>query len=357
MTEHIDLNQNNISGTVLADDGTANSGVPILVRHVESDTLVIDRAYGKATGANGNFTIDADNDPIPATYIAGDAEDIDMLEIWAEFGDGDATSQGESLYDSGGDARMYPIAYSYTIDMPQTGLIHHYNPANITASTGSAVSTFPDSEGSLDLTGGDPIYEANGMGNADVPVYDATDDQLQASSAADWTLLHDGSEFEMFLVFQPDPNTMTDAVAHVAGTMSFTNDDRGFFVALDDRIGENRNKKLIVGVGNGSGGFVLEFLSTDNVVNYDEPNIVNVRYDGTDTYVVEHNDTELTSTTAGGHDTSNPEGAYAHGSTPGSFAAEFGGGVGDNLIYTSQLSSSDRSSAWSNLASKYGVTL
>ena len=111
MKEHIDLNQNNISGTVLADDGTAKSGVPIIVRHVESDTLVIDRAYNKTTDANGEFTIDADNDPIPPTYTSG-TETIEMLEIWAEFGDGADTSQGESLYDSGGKARMYPIAYS-----------------------------------------------------------------------------------------------------------------------------------------------------------------------------------------------------------------------------------------------------
>ena len=33
MTEHIDLNQNNISGTVLDENGTAKSGVPILVRY------------------------------------------------------------------------------------------------------------------------------------------------------------------------------------------------------------------------------------------------------------------------------------------------------------------------------------
>jgi hypothetical protein len=112
MTEHHNFNTDgNLSGTVLADDGTAKSGVPILVRHVESDKLVIDRAYGKTTDVNGNFTIDGDNDPIPVTYASG-TEIIEMLEIWAEFGDGDATSQGESLYDSGGKARMYPIAYS-----------------------------------------------------------------------------------------------------------------------------------------------------------------------------------------------------------------------------------------------------
>jgi hypothetical protein len=241
--------------------------------------------------------------------------------------------------------------------IPQTGLRNYYNPDEITASTGSAVSTFPDSEGSLDLSGGDPIYEADAMESVDAPVYDATDDKLQAANASDWTVLHDGSEFEMFLAFQPDSNTMSDEFGEVAGTMSFTKYDRGFIVGLDDRNEKNYDKKLVVGVGNGGGSWVLDFVSSDKVLNYDEPNIVNVRFDGVDTYVVGHNDTELTTVTASGHDSSNPEGAYAHGETPGSFSTRFGGAIGDNLIYDSVLSSSDRSSAWSSLASKYGVTL
>jgi hypothetical protein len=116
MTNHVDLNNNDISGKVTDENGNDAENIPIIVRHVEQDEIVVSRADGLKTDANGNYNISSDN--VPNTYLPNESEAIEMLEIIAEFGDGSNPSQGESAYDSGGNARMYPIRYSLETKFP-----------------------------------------------------------------------------------------------------------------------------------------------------------------------------------------------------------------------------------------------
>jgi hypothetical protein len=157
MANHVDLNNNDISGKVTDENGNDAENIPIIVRHVEQDEIVVSRADGLKTDANGNYNISSDN--VPNTYLPNESEAIEMLEIIAEFGDGSNPSQGESAYDSGGNARMYPIRYSLGATFPQivdkfedNDLAEYTNTANYDTTTNNAI----EGTYALKLTGNDP---------------------------------------------------------------------------------------------------------------------------------------------------------------------------------------------------------
>lgn len=61
--------------------------------------------------------------------------------------------------------------------IPDSGLLHDYNVLDLSASDSDTIQTFPDSQGSNDLTGGDPIYRASAInGNPGLEFDDADDD-------------------------------------------------------------------------------------------------------------------------------------------------------------------------------------
>jgi hypothetical protein len=242
------------------------------------------------------------------------------------------------------------------------GLLHYYNPDEIGVSTGSSVTTFPDTgSSSEDLSGGSPTYEANAMGSVDAPVYDATDDKLEAPNISNWQFLHDGSQsWEMFLVVQPSGsggNDMTGSFGHIVGTMSFTRSDIGMVLGYDDRDGQGRDDVLAYAIGEGS-SLVLQKFSPDGTLPKDTVSIINFRYDqSTDTYTGEVNGTEILSVSTTGQDGRDPTTTYTHGSPQGRLTNAFGGAIGDNPIYDRVLTSSERSNNYLALANKYGVTL
>jgi hypothetical protein len=232
------------------------------------------------------------------------------------------------------------------------GLIHYYNPDEITASTGSGVSTFPDTGSSPeDLTGGTPTYEAGAMGSVDAPVYDATDDVLASATKSPWIFLHDGSEFELFVAVQPR-STSSGSVLTIAGSAAFTSGNIGFNLTFDDRGGSGFDNALRVAVI-GRSNFIYRY-SQNNVLPKGEVSIVNVRYDGS-AYTVEVDETQLDNSTISGQINDSPTVPYSHGEA--GTGRHFGGAIGDNPIYDRVLTGSERSNNYSTLADKYGVTL
>jgi len=340
---------------VLADNNSDGEGDEI------TDTQLLAR---KQTDSNGEYEF-TEND-VPATYVQSTPEVIYYCTVHAldvKSGSGDPLDNGRiKAYPSDNEpaASDYIVAYSLATDVVSNGLIHYYNPNEITASTGSGVSTFPDSEGSEDLSGGTPTYEAGAMGSVDAPVYDAADDKLEAPNISNWQFLHDGTQsWEMFVAVQPSgsgSNDMTDESATILGTSGPTKNDTGMVLRYDDRNGQNNDDTLLYGIT--GGGWVLLQFSPDGTLPKDTVSIINFRYDqSTDVYTGEVNDTEIFSTSATGQSTGDPTTTYTHGSPQGGFVEPFGGGIGDNPIYDRVLTSSERSNNYSVLADKYGVTL
>jgi len=316
-----------------------------------TDTKLLSRTQ---TDSNGEFEFTSKD--VPATYFQGNSEVIYYCTVHAgrgAAGSGDPLDNGRiKAYDATNEpaASDYMAAYTLALSLVPDGLVHYYNPNDIGVSTGSAVSTFPDTGSSPeDLSGGSPTYEADAMGSVDAPVYDATDDELDASGKDSWKFLHDGSEFELFLVAQPRSSS-SDSVLTVAGSCKFNSSVTGLNLTIDDRGGSGFNDALRVGVS-GGGNFVYRY-SQNAVLPIGDISIINVRYDGS-SYTVEVDATQLDSDTASGHVKTDPTDSYGHGGSH----RYFGGAIGDNAIYDRVLSSSERSENYSALANKYGVTL
>jgi hypothetical protein len=347
-----------VSGTITDSGGNALTNAEVVCYHLKLDSNkdVIQsstRLARKQTDANGNYSFTEDD--LPVTYLTGGTEEIYYVAVAPNYlqpGSGDPLDNGRF---SEFPAWQSVQAYSYKTDIPQTGLLHHYNPANITVSTGSSVSTFPDSESSKDLTGGDPIYEANGMGNAEVPVYDGTDDKLEASDASDWNLFTDGSGFELFVVVQPE-TSMADTFGDICGTSSGSTVDLGLNIGIDDRSDRNNSEQLYVAITDGNGNNQYVYRSSNGVMTFGEVSVINVRSDGS-TVTVEKDGSQLDSSSISFSSSSAPTSPYSNGKIDGSFVSPFGGGIGDNIIYDSPLSSGDRTKVYDYIESVYGVTL
>jgi hypothetical protein len=327
-----------------------------------TDTKLLAR---KQTDSNGEYEFTEDD--VPTTYVQGSSEVIYYCTVHAirvKAGSGDPLDNGRiKAYDATNEpaASDYMAAYSLQSPLVPDGLVHYYNPNEITASTGSGVSTFPDSEGSEDLTGGTPTYEANAMGSVDAPVYDATDDRLEASTPSDWNFLHDGTQdFEMFVVVQPSvsgSNDMTDRFGNIVGNATGTKDDRGLVLGFDDRDSQGKDDQLFFSVGNGS-SFVAEEYSSGGELPKGQISIINLRFDSSqDEYIIENNETQIISAAGGGYSSGDSVVPYTLGDPQGGFIKPFGGAIGDNAIYDRVLTSSERSDNYSVLANKYGVTL
>jgi len=336
---------------VLSDTNSDGEGDEI------TDTQLLARTQ---TDSNGEYEFTEDD--VPTTYVQGTSEVIYYCTVHAvrvEAGSGDPLDNGRiKAYSSDNEpaASDYMTAYSLASSLVSGGLIHYYNPKKITASTGTGVSTFPDAGSSPeDLSGGTPTLE--NVGDSVAPVYDATDDILSASSKTPWQFLHDGSEFELFIVAQPR-TTISDEFSVVAGTMTNTSSEVGFVIGFDDRSGSGFDNHLRVSIGNGGGGGVVVYSHDEgNILTFGDNHIINIRYDGAN-YTVEHNETQLDSGSANlSHATGNPTAEYAHGKKAGGSTDNFGGAIGDNAIYDRVLTSSERSDNYNILANKYGVIL
>lgn len=68
--------------------------------------------------------------------------------------------------------------------IPDSGLLHHYDAAQVSAADGDPVSTWTDQQGNEDLTGTAPTYQTNVINGNPILRFDAVDDVLQSGAFA-----------------------------------------------------------------------------------------------------------------------------------------------------------------------------
>jgi len=208
--------------------------------------------------------------------------------------------------------------------IPDSGLEHHYDATEISVSDGSAISSWTDQAGSLDLAAvGDPTYDATALNENPCIITDGTDDGLAA----------DGS-----LYSQPNQ------IFIVAQTL----DNSGFSVFIDSYSKVSHEFQSDDGGGyRANAGSTVDFGSTDT-----NPNIYSLLFDGGNSQF-RKNGNQIGSADPG----TDSLGALAVGYRRSGPSNYHNARFGEILVYNRDLSASETSDIESHLSSKWGITI
>ena len=233
-------------------------------------------------------------------------------------------------------------------------------------SNNDPVSTWADASGNgYNLTQTStkrPTYKTSTLNGLPVIEFDGTDDYLAASTAADWTFLHDSTGSSLFVVLKAGTSANPNAAYAALGTHSGTTTDVGINLLYDDRSSLSRNDRMVSLVNNGSGSFFVLNVSSDDAFDANTYGLVSVVSDPANTTLADRSSiyvnggTAITNnSTSGSLSTSNP--TYAlHVGSQGNGNSKLLGGIAEVVICDAVLTSTDREKLEGYLAHKWGLT-
>ena len=187
------------------------------------------------------------------------------------------------------------------------------------------VAVLNDQANSHDLSqstvGARPTWEDNELNSLPI-IRHAAGDVLAAATASDWTFLHNGTEFGVYIVFKTT-SANPDAVYLLMDTGSGASTDTGFSVWYDDRASQTREDIITSPIAKGAGGnYEAEAVSTTEAAEGAEWHIVAVRL--TSTQLEAWTDGHW-----GGYDENTPDGAPSASSPTSALVV---GGRHDNTL-------------------------
>jgi len=139
-----------------------------------------------------------------------------------------ATIDGEEVQEITVDGQ---VAYTAGPDIPDSGLMHQYEADNLSKSDGDSVSTWPDQEGTDDLTAGNaPTYRTDEINGKPAVSYDFSDYLSVSFSTISTPIQH-------FLVAKLDSTSENNTLLYDGGS-NFQNgvgyDSGSWFITDDD---------------------------------------------------------------------------------------------------------------------------
>lgn len=226
-------------------------------------------------------------------------------------------------------------------------LQYWYNPFALSASDGQTVDR-PDQQGTNET------LTANGSVEFDTDLLNEshryTGGYHKGEDASDWSLLHDGSPFSIYVVVYID--TTTNGFRLVASTSVLTGDDTGFVIAHDS---SSSTDALRVFVGDSSGDAIIDEIFS-NEFPKQSAEILSVRFDGTDTYTINRVKSKVATPTGTGHVTSNPNSALQVGNRDDN-DIPLRGNVGNLPVYNVEHSDQTHDGVVDYLATQHGITI
>jgi hypothetical protein len=89
-----------------------------------------------------------------------------------------------------------------------------------------------------------PLYQTNTLNGLPVVEFDGTNDTLNASTASDWTFLHDSTGSTLCMVFKAATSADPDDIRIILGNTNNSQGIPGYRLNYDDRSGVSRNEQI-----------------------------------------------------------------------------------------------------------------
>jgi len=228
--------------------------------------------------------------------------------------------------------------------------------------TGAAPATWSDrSTNGYDLTrSGNPQIDDSALNGLDVVDFDGAGDYYQASTASDWTFLHDGTDNTIFLVVQAGKSADPNALMIMFGTTIALSTGLGASQWFEDRsvVGNEILRHWIVrGV---AGSYVVNPPYVENVFTPNTFVLIRSEIDADNatasnraTTWIDGVDINLNNAYTATPSSAAPDYPLTLGSPNGTF--EFTGYFAEVIVYDRHLTSGEAANIETYLNNKYGL--
>ena len=211
--------------------------------------------------------------------------------------------------------------------------------------------------GTVDLA----IGQVNGQNVA--RFYSGTTGYYQASTASDWTFLHNASTTTVFIVFEVGAgSTNTNSFNVIYTTFQFSSGLIGSGFGVDDRSSSSRNDALFYTVSKGVSGQQPIFDIQNNTVSHNAFHLLTVNSDPDNSIAANRSSYKLDGSLISGTNSntfspssSAPQYPLTLGSIAATTSFDLQGYIAEIIIYSRDLSSSERTEVESYLSNKYGL--
>lgn len=186
--------------------------------------------------------------------------------------------------------------------------------------------------------------------------FDNVDDVLTAATASDWTFLHDGSQFSVYIVISND--AVGDEYESILGTSDISGSQVGYSVARDNRSGVGSSDRYNAGFQNGAGNPQLLIQEDGELPSGNS--ILATRHEtgASPEHEARRNGTVAGSASDGtAYATGDPEHPLRLGGNLGGNGLYFGGEIGEVLIYETHHDDTTRNEVESFLSDKWGIAI